>query len=140
MPKTTCTYAEQIGNITAAIRNVDQVDTGHKFEPFAEDVGHGPASGRPHVDLARIGLGVSDELRDRLGWNGGMDHQDIRSAAYARDRRDVADEIEIELLVKRRVHRVSQTDKQDRMAVRHCPHDAFGADIAAGACSVLNDE
>src|SRR5216683_8154285 len=105
-----------------------------------EDMGHGPAAGRSHVDLARVRFGVTDELWDRLGWNGWIDHHDIWGAANARDRRNVADEIEIELLVERRVHRVRQSDKQERIAVRRCPHDAFGADIAAGARSVLNDE
>src|SRR5262249_48921232 len=132
--------AEQIGNVTAAIRNVDQVDTGLHLEPFAEDVGDGPAAGRSHDDLARIGLGVGDELGDRLGWNGWVDHDDIRGAANARDRRYFADEIEIELLVERRVHRVRQPDEQERIAVRRCPHDALGADIAAGTRSVLDDE
>jgi len=61
-------------------------------------------------------------------------------AANARDRRYFADEIEIELLVERRVHRVRHADKQKRIAVRDCPHDAFGADIAARTRSVLNDE
>src|SRR5215468_8870136 len=56
------------------------------------------------------------------------------------DRRYFADEIEIELVVERRVHRVRQPDEQERIAVRRCPHDALGADIAAGTRSVLNDE
>src|SRR5262249_62419737 len=90
--------AQQIGNVTAAIWNVDQVDAGHHLEPFTEERGHGPAAGRSHVDLAGIGLGVGDELRDRLGWNGWIDNHDIRGAANARDRRYFADEIEIELL------------------------------------------
>jgi hypothetical protein len=29
-----------------------------------------------------------------------------------------------------RVYRVRQADKQERIAVRRCPHDGFGADIA----------
>jgi hypothetical protein len=33
-----------------------------------------------------------------------------------RDRRDIADEIEIELLVERRVHRARQPDNQERIA------------------------
>jgi hypothetical protein len=86
VPKTTCTLsAEQIRNVTAAIRNVDQVGTGHHLELFAEQMGRGPAAGRSHVDLARIGIGVGDELRDRVGWNGWIDHHDIRGAANARD-------------------------------------------------------
>src|SRR5262249_26097984 len=93
-----------------------------------------------HVDLTRLALGVSNELENCPGRHREIYHHDLGHASNARDRRDVADEIEIELLVKRRVHRVSQTDKQERMAVRHCPHDALGADIAAGACSVLNAE
>src|SRR5262249_54191480 len=132
--------AEQIGNVTAAIWNVNQVDTSHHDEPFAEDVGDGPAAGRPHVDLTRIGLGIGDELRDRCGCNGWIDHHDVRGAPNAGDGRYFADEIEIELLVERRVHRVRQPDKQERIAVRRCPDDAFGADIATGARSVLNDE
>jgi hypothetical protein len=54
--------------------------------------------------------------------------------------RNIADEIEIELPVECRIHRARRPDNQGRIAVRHCPHDVFGADIAAGAGSVLNDE
>jgi hypothetical protein len=50
------------------------------------------------------------------------------------------DEIEIEPLVERRVHRVRQAGKQERVAVAGCPHDGFGADIAAGARSVLDHD
>src|SRR5260221_865904 len=132
--------AQKRGNITATIRNVDQIDTGHHLELFAEDMRHGPAAGRSHVDLARIPLGVGNELRDRLGWNGWIDHHDIEGAANARDRRDIADEIEIELLAERRVHRVRHSDEQERIAVRRCPDDAFSADVAAGTRSVLNDK
>src|SRR5262245_48780979 len=103
-------------------------------------MGRGPAAGRSYIHLARIGLGVGDELRDRLGWNGRIDHHDIRSAANALNRRYFPDEIEIELLIERRVHRVRYTDQQERITVRRCPHDAFSADVAAGTRSVLNDE
>ena len=58
----------------------------------------------------------------------------------ARDRRDVADEIEIELVVERRVDRVRRSDKEERVAVRRRPHDRLGADIGAGARPVLDDE
>jgi hypothetical protein len=128
VPKTTCTYPlSKQRNRRDTER--DQVDSGHHLEQFAEDMGDGPVAGRCHVDLAGIGLGVGDELRDRLSWNGWIDHHDIRAAANARDRRNVADEIEIELFAKRRVYRARQANKQERIAVRRCPHDGFGADL-----------
>ena len=68
--------------------------------------GRGPDAGRRHVDLARIGLGVGDELGNRLGRNRWIYLHDSGDADEACDRRDVADEIEIELVVKRRVDRV----------------------------------
>ena len=58
----------------------------------------------------------------------------------ARDRRDVADEIEIELVVERRVDRVRRTDQKECIAVGGRTHDRLGADIAAGARPVLDDE
>src|SRR6516165_11779050 len=70
----------------------------------------GTDAARRHADFARIGLGIVDELGNRRGWNRWIDHHDIRGAANARDRRYVADEIEIELIVERRVHRVRQPD------------------------------
>ena len=68
--------------------------------------GDGADAGRRHVDLARIGLGIGDELGNGLGRNRWIHHHDIGHADDARDRRDVADEIEIELVVERRVDRV----------------------------------
>src|SRR5260221_6911292 len=103
-------------------------------------MGYGAAAGRSDIDLARVSLGVRDEFRNRLGGNGWIDRHEIRAAADARDRRNVADELEIELLVQRRVHCVREAGKQERIAVPDCPHDRFGADIAAGARSILDHE
>src|SRR5262249_33712566 len=54
--------------------------------------------------------------------------------------RDVADEIEIELVVERRVDRVESTDQEQRVAVGRGTHDRLSGDIAAGARTVLDDE
>ena len=56
------------------------------------------------------------------------------------DRHDVADEIERKLLVERRVDRVGRADDEQRVTVRWCPHDGFGADVAAGPRPVVDDE
>ena len=75
-----------------------------------------------------------------LAGNDGLHHHDVWHAADARDRRDVADEIEIELVVERRVDRVVASDQKERIAVRRRAHDRLGGDIAAGARPVLDDE
>jgi len=65
-------------------------------------------------------------------------------AGEGRDRRDVADNIEIELLVKcsekRSVDRAAWSHCEERMAVRRRAHDRLRADRAAGARPVLDDE
>ena len=85
---------------------MNHVDAGHDLEQLAGDVLRGPVAGRRHVDLARIGLGVGDELRNRFYWNRWIHQHYEWLANDARDRRDVADEIETEFVVERRVDRV----------------------------------
>src|SRR5229473_5393892 len=61
-------------------------------------------------------------------------------AMNTRDRHDVADEIEIELVVERGVDRVHRSGHKERISVRGRVHDHLGADIAASSWSVLDDE
>ena len=62
-----------------------------------------PDAGRRHVDLAGIALGIGDEFGNRLGRNRWIHQHDNGLADKARDRRDVSDEIEIELVIERGV-------------------------------------
>jgi hypothetical protein len=57
-----------------------------------------------------------------------------------RDRRYVADEIEIEFVVERGVDRVGCRDLEQRMAIRGCSDDCLRADITAGTGPALGDE
>ena len=59
-----------------------------------------------------------------------MHEKDYRNADDTADRRDVADEIEIELLVERSVDCVRYAGEQERVSVGRRIHDQFGADIA----------
>ena len=93
-----------------------------------------------HVDLACIGLGVGDELWDALGRQRRIHHHDHRDPNEAAYRDHVAQEIVIDVLVKRRVDGVRRIDKEQRVAVRRRAHDRFGRDIGAGARPVLDDE
>ena len=68
-----------------------------------------------------------------------IDLHDERPAHEARDRSDVADEIEVRLLVERGADRVGRRGKQERIAVRRRIDGDFKADIAAGTRPILDD-
>src|SRR5262245_35462773 len=61
--------AEYIGPVTVTIRHMYQVDTGHHLEQLARHMGAAPAAGGGHVDFARIGFRIGDELRSRFDWD-----------------------------------------------------------------------
>src|SRR5262245_54332124 len=69
-----------------------------------------------------------------------MYHHDEGCANDASDRRDIAKEIEAELVVERCVDRSCCVAHEKGIAVRCRLHDHLGADIAAGARPVLDDE
>src|SRR5215472_16369695 len=63
-----------------------------------------------------------------------------RVASNARDRRDVEDEIEIELVVEGGVDRVHSNASEKRIAVGGRTYNGLGGDIAGSSWSVLDDE
>ena len=119
---------------------MDHVDAGHHLEQFAGHMRRAAAAGRGHVDLSRIGFGVRDKFRNGLRRNRWIDQHHHRHADDARHRRDVAHEIEFEIVVERGVDRVRDGGEQQRVAVGGGVDDRFGADIAAGAGAIFNHE
>src|SRR6516162_7947349 len=103
-------------------------------------MGSRTVSVRCHADLARISLSIGDELRNGLYRHRGMDLYGKRVSSNARDRRDVADEIEIELVVEGGVDRVHSNASEKRIAVGGRTYNGLGGDIAGGTRSVLDDE
>ena len=75
-----------------------------------------------------------------LAGTDGVHHQDVGKADEARNRRHVADEIEAELFVERRVDRVRRSDQEKRVAVRRRPHDRLGGDVRARARPAFDDK
>src|SRR4051812_25974098 len=69
-----------------------------------------------------------------------MHNHDGRLAANARNWSDVADEIEIELVVERRIDGIRRIGEQKGIAIRSRTHDCLGADVAASTGPILNDE
>ena len=100
----------------------------------------GPNAGRSHADFARTRVGVGNELWNGLGRNRWIDLHDEWRADYARDRCDVADEIEVKFLIQRRVDRGRRGGKQERITIRRRTNDCLGANIGPRAGSVFNDE
>src|SRR5215831_16249274 len=103
-------------------------------------MGRASDAGRAHVDLSGIGLEISNELGQRLGWERWRHDDDEGGFGDARDRRDIAYEIEVEIPVERDVHRVGRDWHQDRVAIGFGLRDVFGGDVAAGARLVLDHE
>jgi hypothetical protein len=119
---------------------VNQVRAGHHLEELTSHVYGGSGAGRRHIDFVPIIFGIGDEFGYRRGRNRGMNLHNIRNAADTCDRSDVADEIEVELVIERRVDRVRRGDQKERVAIRGRSHDRLSADIAAGPRPILNDE
>ena len=101
---------DQIGERrrAAAVGHVDHVDAGQHLEQFAGHVDRRAVAGRRHVELAGIGLGVGDQFGDRLDRQRRVHHHHVGKADDARDRLDIAQEIEIELVVERGVDGVGR--------------------------------
>src|SRR5262245_64098062 len=152
MPDSVCTSreapaaaylsTEQIGQRgwRATIRYMDHGDAGHHLKQLAGYVGGGTDARRRHVDLAGIGLGIGDEVGNGLGRNRWVHHHGAGLAANARDRRDVVDETETELVVERRVDRMGAGDQEECIAIRRCTYDRLSSDSAASPGAVVDDE
>src|SRR5215831_11363321 len=69
-----------------------------------------------------------------------MHDYDEGVADDARDRRDIADEIEVELLIKRRIDGVVRCGKEKGIAIWGSADDRLGAEIGASAGPVFDDE
>src|SRR5712671_3835505 len=69
-----------------------------------------------------------------------MYHQDIWPTGDTRDQRDIADEIEVELVVQRRVNCVRRTAEEKRIAVWWRTHDRVSGQTAGSTPSIFDDE
>ena len=84
-----------------------------------------------------MGLGVGDEFRNGFSRNRRVNLHDTGHTADARDRRDIANEVEVEL-EHRRIDGICYSNQQQRVTVRGCPHDRLGGNAAASALGVLH--
>jgi hypothetical protein len=125
---------------TAAIGYMNHIDASHHLEQLSSQMFRSTVASRRKVEFARIGLGVSDELGDGLGGDRWVDDQDQGQTDQSGDRRDVANEIEIQFFVERRIDRIRRRADEERIAVRCRSDDGLGRDVVASSGAVLNDE
>ena len=95
---------------------------------------------RRSIDLARIGFGVSNELRNRFGRKRWIDHHDVGNAHDSRDRREVADEIEIKFFIECRVDRARGRDKENRVAIGRRIDNGLGGEVGGRTWPVFDNE
>src|SRR4051794_17768235 len=119
---------------------MDHVDTGHHFEQLAGYMRCRAVAWRCYAELARVRLGIGNELTSRLGRERWGDLKGQSLAADACHRRDVADEIVVEPIVERRVYRALNRDQQERVPVSRRFGSRFDGDVAAPPWPVLDDE
>src|SRR5262249_12105536 len=120
-----------------AIGHMNEVDASHHLKELAGDMDRGSDTARRHVDFARVDLGIGDKLGNGVGWNRWVELHDERHADDARHRRDVAYEIEVEVVIECHIDRIGRSDLQKRIAVRRCLQGCLSADIAGGTRPVL---
>ncbi len=124
----------------ALVRHVHHVDAGLQLEELARDVRRrADADGRV-VELARVRLGVRDQLLDAGDGNRRVDDEDLRNHRGEAHRHEIALDVERQLLVELRVDRVRRQREQDRVAVGRRFRDDVGAEIAGGAAAVVDDD
>src|SRR5262245_63832095 len=116
---------------------MDHVDPGHHFEQFAGDMDRRADAARSVADLAGIGLHIADELGNGLRRERWIYLHDKGVADDARDRCDVADEVETELIVERGVDRVRRRDEEQRVTVRSEEHTSELQSLRHLVCRLL---
>src|SRR3954470_21701201 len=99
-----------------------------------------PDAGRAMIDLARIRFRICDEFGNGLRRKRCANCYHVRKSSDARDRRDIVDEIKIQLLVECRIDGVHGPAEQERVAVGRCTNSRFGCEVACCAGPVLNDD
>jgi len=107
----------RVGGRRSAIGDMHDIDPGHQLEQLARHVHRRAVARGGEVELAGIGFGVRDELRDILHRQiRRYDHQ-VGEPQGAGDRDGVADEVEWQLLVERLADRIIRRDEHHGVAV-----------------------
>jgi hypothetical protein len=91
------------------------------------------------IELLRLGLGARDHFEQGIDGALGIGRQNIRRHRKRRDRRKVLGRIVGDGFVQRRIDDKRAAGEEERIAVGLGARDFDGADIGAGAGTILHD-
>ena len=121
-----------------AIRHVLDVETGKLFHIFGGEMLRGANAGAAEIELARIGLGLRDDLLEVLGRKARRRYQNEARRSDHRHHLEVGDRIVAQGLVDRRRDRVCIAHHQRGVAILGRARDRFGGGGAAGADAIFD--
>ena len=125
----------------AAVRDRPDVDAGHGFEELRGEVLRGSRAGVRIGEHPGLRARQRDQLRQRLRRHAARHDQHVGGDEDLRDRRQVLDRIEAELLVQARAeHQRAVADHAERVPVRRRLGEAIGGNVSAGPGYVLDHD
>jgi hypothetical protein len=119
---------------------VHDVGAGGELEHLDRDVQRAADAAAAVAQLARIGLGVGDELAQRLRRHARMHREHRPRAGHQRDRREILDRIVPIALLEERQHRRFRGGDHQRVAVGRRPVERVGADLGHAARPVVDHD
>ena len=127
------------GRAAALVRHVQQVHPRHQLEQLAAQVLEAADAARRILHIARLRLGEFDHFFHRFYRQVRVHQQHVRGRRQDGDRRKAVDRL-VGQLVEPRVDRVHQRHDEQRVAVLGRVGGELGADDAARAAAVVDDE
>ena len=124
----------------AAIGHVHDVGAGRELEHLDRDVQRPADAAAAVAQLARVGLGVPDQLGQRLRRHVRIDREHRPRRHHQRDRREVLHRIVAIALLQERQHRRFRGGDHQRVAVGRRPVERVGADLGHAARPIVDHD
>jgi hypothetical protein len=118
---------------------MDHFHPGHALEYLRREMVRAADAGRAVPQGIGLGLGERDELLRILDRHRWMAHHDARHLCEVGDKREVPEQIEVELGIQRRIDCVGDRRHEQRVAIGRRFRRHFSRNIGAGTRAVLDD-
>ncbi len=125
----------------AAIGHADEINTGLRFEQLRGEMRQAARASMCIIELAPVGLGVSEKLRERLRRERRQRHQDLKALRNLGDRREVVDGMVACVGRHRRKDgEYAGIAGEQHITVSRSAGDCLGADCSASARPILDND